>query len=1036
MQPPGGTVREEAELATAVIARPSMKTIFETCQPRDEVLRGTLREQQFAASLTKVLRGSADHVYGDPRTFFANTYPTSGLKSLLAEGLGRLSGVSPTSAAVIRLETSFGGGKTHNLIGLYHLARGGVDPKWVDNFVAERLLPRPGTVKIAGVVGPDLDVADGVDHGDVRTFTLWGELAYQLGGKPGYELVRKSDEQRVAPGTQVWEKLIGDQPALLMIDEIAYYLRVARGAKYQAGESHLAEQTVAFLMSLIKFASESQRTVFVYTLADSADAFGKESDDLRAELAEARSVSARQEYVLTPSAENEISAIVTHRLFARVDRRAAEDAAKQYADFYVRQIDKGVNLPQRAVRAEYQAEMVQDYPFHPELLTTLNRKTSTIPNFQRTRGVLRLLAQTVRKLWEQKPADCYLICPHHLDLADDQVANDLTSRLDRPQYKQVIEADIASPRQGTLAHAQEIDREWIEAGKPPYARRLAATVFLHSLVQTGQSGVDPADLNLAVLQPGDDPGLIEKAIQRLADRCWFFDYDGHRYRFKTEPALRKIVDDEMGLVGKITAKSMLDERIRKIWKKGIFTPVFFPPEAADVDDDAQAPKLVVIHYDAAQVSSPHAATPPPLVLKIFERKGSQEEYRTYKNNLVFLVADADQVERMVEVAQRYLALQRILHDFDRMRDFTKEQKDKLKKMAEAAELELRVAITKAYRHLYYPSADAPKRAGNLAHYLLQAEEQGEVERDQSEVVLRALKMLEKVLTADDQPLNAAYVQAKAWPPNAASLSTEELRRAFAQRLGLKMLLDINQLKRTIRDGIRQGVWVYYPPDEGVGYGPPSPAPLIEISDSAILYKPEEAQRVGIKIKGDEPITEPCPLCGQSTCICDQQDHGRTEQVFRAEGTPAQAFQKLADLCEDQKVRSLRRLAICIEGLGKDPARDARALGLAIPQMGKANFHLDQRLMLEFGSDGEKFFLEFAGSWARYQRIKTLTDALSQEATKANVRLLVKADFDGGLDVASDQFHTIREVLTNLGIGRILVEAEPLQAESNHGRPTV
>ena len=253
-------------------------------------------------------------------------------------------------------------------------------------------------------------------------------------------------------------------------------------------------------------------------------------------------------------------------------------------------VDQGVDLPQRAIRAEYSDEIAKDYPFHPELLTTLNRKTSTIPNFQRTRGVLRLLAQTIRKLWQEKPKDCYLIAPFCMDLADDQTANDLTSRLDRPQYKQVIEADIASPKKGTPSHAQEIDEDLIEAGRPPYAQRIATTVFLHSLVQTGQSGVDPADLRLAVLQPDDDPSLVDKAVQRLVDRCWFFDYDGLRYRFKTEPALRKIVDDEMGMVGKIKAKTELDERIQKVWKKGTFDPEYFPAEAADLDDDAQAPE--------------------------------------------------------------------------------------------------------------------------------------------------------------------------------------------------------------------------------------------------------------------------------------------------------------------------------------------------------------------------------------------------------------------------------------------------------------
>ncbi len=549
-----------------------MRTIFQACQPRDEVLRGELREQRFAASLTRVLRGDADPVYSDPATFFQNTYATSGLRSLLRESLGRLTGRQSSNAPVIRVETSFGGGKTHNLIALYHVCRHPAVLRSFPDFVAAELLPGEPVRLVGGVVGGDLDAANGVDHGGVRTYTLWGEIAYQLGGVEGYKLVPPSDEQRVAPGTQVWEKLIGKEPALVLIDEIAQHLRSDRAVKSAVGGTNLAEQTIAFLMSLIKFAAESPRAVLVYTLADAGDAFGKETEEARQELAEARSVSARQEHVLTPTAENEISAIVSHRLFASIDRSAAREVAGQFLDAFTRLVGQGVDLPARATRSEFRAELAQDYPFHPELLTTLNRKTSTIPNFQKTRGVLRLLAQVVRALWQEKPGDCFLIAPHHLRLGDDSIANDLTSRLDRPAFKQVIEADIVSPRLGTLAHAQEVDRDWVAAGKPPYGQRVATAVFLHSLVQTGQSGVDPADLRLAVLQPGDDPGLVEKAIQHLSDRCWFFDYDGHRYRFKTEPSLRKIVDDETGLVGKIKAKAELDEHHQEGVEEGGFRP--------------------------------------------------------------------------------------------------------------------------------------------------------------------------------------------------------------------------------------------------------------------------------------------------------------------------------------------------------------------------------------------------------------------------------------------------------------------------------
>ena len=234
---------------------------------------------------------------------------------------------------------------------------------------------------------------------------------------------------------------------------------------------------------------------------------------------------------------------------------------------------------------------------------------------------------------------------------------------------------------------------------------------------------------------------------------------------------------------------------------------------------------------------PRLSPPPDLVVKLFEHKGSLEEYRTYKNNLVFLVADVDQVERMIEVAQRYLAVHRIISDQERMTEFNKDQVGKLKKMAEAAELDLRVAITKAYRHLYYPSADAPQEEQQPGAPPAPARRPGRGRDRPDHGDPASPQEPRKVLTADDNPLNPQYLKAKAWPTNTPSLTTEELRRAFAQRLGLKMLLDINQLKKTIKDGVAKGIWVYYPSEEGIGYGTVSPAPLVEISENVTLYTP-------------------------------------------------------------------------------------------------------------------------------------------------------------------------------------------------------
>ena len=1013
-----------------------MRPVFETCQPRPQVLSGELKEEIFAARLKDVIDGVAEDVYQEPGRFFDNTYPTDGLRLLLNEALGRLTGLRPANNPVIRLETAFGGGKTHNLIALYHAANGHATPEMVGEMVAPAFLPQPGQVRVVGVVGSDLDPSTGLYHAsdDVRTFTLWGELAYQLSGPAGYALAGESERNRAAPGTGFFQELIGDQPTLIMLDEIARHMRVAQTVPTITGKSDLAEQTVAFLMSLLEFAASRACVVVVLTLAEASDAFARETEHVRQQLAEARRVSARQERVITPTGETEIAAIVRHRLFAHIDPAMAQKVSRTYTAAYRPWADQNVALPQRALRAEYVQEMTADYPFHPELLDALNRKVSTIPNFQKTRGALRLLALVVRRLWQGRPPDAWLIHPHHVDLALPAIVEDLTSRLERPAFKQVVEADIASPKAGSPAHAQVFDRPWLNAGKPPYTRRVATAVFLHSLTQGIASGVDPADLLLAVLAPGDDPLLAHKAAERLYDKGWFFEWDGHRYRFKTEPSLNKIVADEMGMVGRTKAKAELDSRIRQVWKSGIFKVTPFRQEAGEVDDDAGSPKLVILHYDAASVTAADPS-PPELARKIVDYAGSLEGYRRFRNNLVFLVADGERVDGMVQTAQRYLAIARITGDAQRMAEFTAGQRKKLKKMGEAAELDVRVAITRAYRHLYFPSASAPKRDGYLSHDGLPAQDQGEVEQDQSTVMLRALKQQKKVLTGDDPTLAAAYVKSRAWDTNQVSTTTKDLHQAFARRLGLPILLDLNQLKKTVLNGIKSGTWVYYDATAEMGYDGDSPPPAVQIGDDAYLYLPQEAARLNLPIKGKvRPPTpgnggpEPtCPLCGRpaSQCTCGDETDVQPREPLRGEGVPQQAFQQLLDRCYDQKVTHLSALRVTLSGDGRAGARNVRALGLIIPQLGKGEFYVEQTYNAEFG-DGPYISSKMALNWELYRRLKQVTDALAEEATQFTVVTTLTARFPGGLEVQGDQFRTLYEVMATVGLDKIGIEGKPLE----------
>jgi predicted AAA+ superfamily ATPase len=364
-----------------------------------------------------------------------------------------------------------------------HLTRGEKPGKETLNWLGQDLtLPKPGDVRIAGIVGSDLDPSIGMPHEEhgITTRTLWGEIAYQLGGAEGYKIAEESDTLLAAPGTQLLEeieRLLDSPPMLIMIDEVARYLRAGSAYPTKTGKFTLADQTIAFLMSLIEYAASRKNVVVVLTFAGEMDAFSDETAELQKQLAESKAVSARQERVLRPSDEGEMPAIVVHRLFKKVDRKSARDVIKRYSDYCRELFEKNADLPERAGRAAYAGEFIISYPFHPDFLQVLENKVSTIPNFQRTRGALRLLALVVRRLWEEKPEGCCAIHSHHLGLGDEDIVEELTSRLDRPRFKQVVQADIVSEQEGSRAHAQEVDDTYPH----PYAQRLGTTIFLHSL---------------------------------------------------------------------------------------------------------------------------------------------------------------------------------------------------------------------------------------------------------------------------------------------------------------------------------------------------------------------------------------------------------------------------------------------------------------------------------------------------------------------------------------------------------------------------
>jgi hypothetical protein len=814
-----------------------LRSIFETCIPRDEVLGGNLSEDVFAAKLKQVVDGNAPSVYQDPNTFFANTFPTNGLKTLISEVFGRLTGVD-TGSPVIRLETSFGGGKTHDEIAIWHIARNGRLISGLDRFVDDiKIIPdRP--IQVAAIACQDLDPVNGVLHEEsgIRVHTLWGEIAYQIGGVEGYSLLRGSDEQKVSPGTVVIDKLTNKEPTVIILDEIAQYLRRAKAIA--VGNSDLSEQVVAFLFTLMDLTAACNNIVFVYTLASISDTFGAETNDLR----EALQTSARQERVLSPSTDIEIYNIVKQRIFKSIDEKIAKSAAQEYLQTYRA---SRINLPDSSKDANHAQILQSSYPFSPELFDLLTKKVASIQNFQRTRGALRLLAMVVRYLWQDPNAWIPMIHPHHIPIGiDEGVTGEFTSRLQRPLMRNPIQADIFNA-EGKPAHAQVHDRQWEAAGKPPFATWVARTIFLHSINQGTAAGIRRAELNVALLMPQVEISYIDPVLDRLTSVAWYLDIDPITTiaRFKEEPSINKIIAEEKEQIGNLTAKEHLRSRRDSIFSNKVFTLVASPESSGDVDDKPDDIALCVIDFDQGTVNA-STDVAPNLVEQIFNNTGESGKFRTFRNRLLFLVANKQELERAIDITKEHLAIQNILKSPNRQEDLSENQRKQLKERGGAKDLEVRVALTNAYRHLFYPTNDPVKAPKGLLHFTLPAESSSDVKgnKNQQDVILKSLKDCQKIRAEDAGAFAPAYILQKVWLAGLDHWTTKALKEEFAKTLGLQILLDadIPKLRETIRKGIQEGQWdlkvgtkVYIRGDDGKL---PNLPDMIEFSDRMELYR--------------------------------------------------------------------------------------------------------------------------------------------------------------------------------------------------------
>ena len=781
-------------------------TIFELCRPRRDVLAGSISESDFAADLAQVLRGQAPEEYLEPAKFFANTHPTRGLRDLLKAVCLRLSGSGEQVASIFRLGSSFGGGKTHGLIALGHIANGAKGAANIAEFIDPSLVPAGG-VRVAAFDGENADPFNGRQMAPgVLARTPWGELAYQLAGAAGFERVRRSDDAIGAPGSETLRELFGGEPTLILLDEMAVYLRKL----YRTGGQQAGGQLTAFMTALFKAVEGTPNAAVVYTLAigkdnRATDAYSHENQFIADQMAEAESVSARKAALLDPTGEDETVKVLRRRLFEGIDDAAADVVVEAYHRLWE---DNRDALPKHDSIGERVEALSEGYPLHPALLATFTNKTATLSNFQRVRGMLRLLARTVGKLWEDRPKDALAIHLHHVDPGFEPIRQEITIKLGQSQLLPAVRVDVAAVPGEPASLAQQMDRV-AYAGLPPYGSYVGRTILWHTLAfNDALRGVSHEELRYAVLWPGADLGFVDDARKRfIQESAYLDDRPSVPLRFLAEANLTQIIRRQEQQVDASEVRIQLNDRIKGIFKSGWFELAPFPGGPYDVEDRGDAkPILVVIGYDAAEIAADRVEVP-ELVARIYERTGSTNDLRLNRNNLVFLVVDAARKDEMRSAVVRYLALSD-LNRAERLAELAEHQQREIKSRLHIADGAVANAIQQAYRHVLYPSRARLEGATvDLEHAAVELPSAGADPGKGQQQVVRALRDNHKLRLPDDDPDSPTYIRDRT-PLKRGQISTAQLRHEFRRDPALPILAADEVFVRGIRQGVETGVYVY------------------------------------------------------------------------------------------------------------------------------------------------------------------------------------------------------------------------------------
>jgi predicted AAA+ superfamily ATPase len=655
----GGSLIEAA-------ATGSLRPWREVITPHSDVASGRYQQAEFAADLWQVHLGEGSDEYCNPEEFFRRTYLTESLKRLLVSGVQRIAGKG--GDPVVQLQTNFGGGKTHSMLALYHLFSG-VNPSklaGVDAVLAEAGVKTLPVVKRVVLVGNKISPGNPVTKVDGTVVrTLWGELAYQLGGKEAFARIAKDDERATSPGDVLRELLIEYGPALVLVDEWVAYARQLHEQSDLPGGSF--DTMFSFAQVLTESAKGAMNCLLVVSLpaSDTSGSPHTQADEVevggirgREALDRLRNVVGRLESSWRPATAEEGFEIVRRRLFEPIagDQFKNRDVtSRAFADLYRSQ---AAEFPPECKDSDYEKRIQAAYPIHPEIFDRLYTDWSTLVKFQRTRGVLRLMAAVIHSLWEKGDKNP-LILPSTIPIDDPRVQSELTRYLS-DNWAPIIEKDV----DGNASLPMRIDSEVPNLGKLHATRRVARTIYLGSAPTTAAAhrGIEDRRVKLGCVMPGESPAVFGDALRRLAAGATYLYQDGPRSWYGLQPTVTKLAEDRAEQLKRDpdSVAKELEARVRNDLKKfGDFARIHaLPRSGADVPDDFDA-RLVVLAQEQS-FTKDGASAAEAAAKAILESRGNSP--RLYRNTLVFLAADKVRLQDLDEALRKYIAWSSILDE--------------------------------------------------------------------------------------------------------------------------------------------------------------------------------------------------------------------------------------------------------------------------------------------------------------------------------------------------------------------------------------